>query len=255
MREKLTLAALVLAVGLSAAGCGTGANAGASARGWNREAEDRTIQYQNESRGPLTGGYYSAGEDGRVAGFDQDRDPGAQAGRDLRNAGRDLVRGAKDAELKGFDRQCAKVRLCFTDLRRTHTAELKIAERRSASLNGVSLPSAAGLIGKFRAVVFSPAFLSIVQNGPAERRRFIDAAVCQLKPAYAQKLADYSRLLRQIQPHEERFSPMDWLRGHSLTRRWQEIHLDVLDFANSLSFGLLMAIAGLCIFLIYIIAH
>ena len=90
MREKLTLAALVLAVGLSAAGCGTGAHAGASASGWDREAEDRTIQYQNESRGPLTGGYYSAGEDGRVAGFDRDRDPGAQAGRDL-------VRGAKDA--------------------------------------------------------------------------------------------------------------------------------------------------------------
>ena len=64
-----------------------------------------------------------------------------------------------------------------------------------------------------------------------------------------------SRLLRQIQPHEERFSPMDWLKGHSLTKRWQEIHLDVLDFANSLSFGLLMAITGLCIFLIYIITH
>ena len=62
-------------------------------------------------------------------------------------------------------------------------------------------------------------------------------------------------LLRQIQPHEERFSPMDWLKGHSLTKRWQEIHLDVLDFANSLSFGLLMAITGLCIFLIYIITH
>ena len=29
----------------------------------------------------------------------------------------------------------------------------------------------------------------------------------------------------------------------------------VLDFANSLSFGLLMAITGLCIFLIYIITH
>ena len=63
------------------------------------------------------------------------------------------------------------------------------------------------------------------------------------------------RALRQIGPHEERFSPMDWLKGHSLARRWQEIHLDVVDFANSLSFGLLMAITGLCIFLIYIITH
>ena len=63
------------------------------------------------------------------------------------------------------------------------------------------------------------------------------------------------RALRQIGPHEERFSPMDWLKNHPLALRWQELHLDVLDFANSLSFGLLMAITGLCIFLIYIITH
>ncbi len=62
-------------------------------------------------------------------------------------------------------------------------------------------------------------------------------------------------LLRQIQPHEERFSPIDWIRGHSLALRWQEIRLDVLDFANSLSFGLLMAIMGLCVFLFYLITH
>ena len=112
-------------------------------------------------------------------------------------SGMKSFRGARDAELKGFRSEGARVKLSFSDERREHTAEIRIAERRSASLNGVALPSAAGLIGKFRAVVFSPAFLSIVQNGPAERRRFIDAAVCQLKPVYAQTLADYSRLLRQ----------------------------------------------------------
>ena len=62
-------------------------------------------------------------------------------------------------------------------------------------------------------------------------------------------------LLRQIQPHEERFSPMDWLRGHPIAQRWQEIRMDVLDSANSLSFGLLMAILGLCVFLIYLVRN
>ncbi len=62
-------------------------------------------------------------------------------------------------------------------------------------------------------------------------------------------------LLRQIKPHEERFSPMEWLRGRSIARRWQEIRMDVLDYANSLSFGLLMAILGLCVFLVYLIRH
>ena len=43
------------------------------------------------------------------------------------------------------------------------------------------------------------------------------------------------------------------------TRRdiyWEpEYWFDVLDFANSLSFGLLMAIMGLCVFLFYLITH
>ena len=106
-------------------------------------------------------------------------------------------RGAKDAELKGFEKQAARVSLVYSDARRENTVELKIAQKRQAFLNGVGLPSPAGLIGKFRAVVFSPSFLSIVQAGPAERRRFLDAAVCQIRPAYAGKLAEYNRLLRQ----------------------------------------------------------
>ena len=83
------------------------------------------------------------------------------------------------------------------------------------------------------------------------------AAIARAIAGFAEKIVAVlnSRLLRQIQPHEERFSPMGWLRGRSLARRWQEIRMDVLDYANSLSFGLLMAILGLCIFLIYLVRH
>ena len=66
-----------------------------------------------------------------------------------------------------------------------------------AKLNGVELPSCAGLMGQCSAVVFSPTFLNIVKNGPEERRRFLDAAVCQVKPAYAPLLASYHRLVKQ----------------------------------------------------------
>ena len=48
---------------------------------------------------------------------------------------------------------------------------------------------------------------------------------------------------------------MDWLRGRPIAQRWQEIRMDVLDSANSLSFGLLMAILGLCVFLIYLVRN
>ena len=112
-------------------------------------------------------------------------------------AGLKSFRGAKDAELVGFGEPGAQVKLSYRDSRRENAVQVKIAQRRSCFLNGVALPSPAGLIGSFRAVVFSPAFLSIVQSGPEHRRRFLDAAMCQMKPACSLWLAEYNRLLRQ----------------------------------------------------------
>jgi len=102
MKRIWTLAVLVLALGLTAAGCGT-ENAGASASRWDRE--DRATQYLNEARGPLSDGLYTADEEGKVEGFRQsDARAGlTEAGRDMKNAGRDLVRGARDAAKNAGD--------------------------------------------------------------------------------------------------------------------------------------------------------
>lgn len=112
-------------------------------------------------------------------------------------SGMKSFRGAKDAELVGFDSEFARVKLRFEDADREQTAAITVTDRRRAELNGVKLPSPTGLLGKFGAVVFSPAFLSIVQSGPAERRKFMDSALCRLYPAYAPVLASYGRLLKQ----------------------------------------------------------
>lgn len=106
-------------------------------------------------------------------------------------------RGAKDAELVNFEAECAKMKLGFATSARTNKAEITVNGRRNATLNGVSLKSPSELIGKFRTVVFAPSFLSIIQDGPGERRKFTDAAVCQLKPGYAGLLAEYNRLIKQ----------------------------------------------------------
>ena len=39
--------------------------------------------------------------------------------------------------------------------------------------------------------------LSIIKDGPLERRRFIDIALSQLKPTYFYDLQQYSRILTQ----------------------------------------------------------
>ena len=51
---------------------------------------------------------------------------------------------------------------------------------RYASVNGAPPKRAAGLAGSFPAVVFDPGHLSLVKGAPEGRRRFLDAALCQL---------------------------------------------------------------------------
>ena len=106
-------------------------------------------------------------------------------------------RGAKDAELVRFGCGFGRLKMAFTAGGREQKADITVETRRKARLNGVELPSCTGLIGACSAVVFSPTFLNIVKNGPEERRRFLDAALCQVKPGYAPLLAEYNRLVRQ----------------------------------------------------------
>lgn len=112
-------------------------------------------------------------------------------------SGMKSFRGAKDAELVSHGQEFAKLELSFTNSVRENTAEITVTNRRAAVLNGVKLPGAPALIGKFSAVVFAPSFLSIIENGPSERRRFLDTAVCQLRPAMAGPVAEYGRILKQ----------------------------------------------------------
>ena len=106
-------------------------------------------------------------------------------------------RGAKDSELVQFGADVAKLGLQFDAKGREQEAAITIRQRRSVSLNGVSLPSSAKLAGTFCGVVFSPAHLSLIKDGPDGRRRFIDSAYCQLKPAYVGALTEYQKALTQ----------------------------------------------------------
>ena len=107
-------------------------------------------------------------------------------------------RGAKDNELIKFGENFAKINLDFSDNIREKKSEIIIVDKKkNASLNGVSLRSTAELIGSFYAVIFSPVHLSLIKDGPAARRKFLDTALCQLKPSYAEHLAGYKRALIQ----------------------------------------------------------
>ncbi len=106
-------------------------------------------------------------------------------------------RSTRDRELVGFNKEEAVIKTAFSTAMRNQTAQIKITDRRRAALNGVSLKSPVELMSKFPAALFVPGFMSLIQNGPSERRRFIDSAICQIKPRYAVLLTEYTKLLKQ----------------------------------------------------------
>ncbi len=107
-------------------------------------------------------------------------------------------RGAKDPDFIKFGEDIAKINLSFSDNIREKKSEIVFGnKKKNVSLNGIPLRSSAELIGSFYGVIFSPTHLSLIKDGPSERRRFLDTALCQLKPSYAEHLAGYKRALMQ----------------------------------------------------------
>ena len=113
-------------------------------------------------------------------------------------------RGAKDAELPkitgsdGKNSLSASLALDFFTEERPQKAILNIENgRRNSVINGVQKKTGSALVGKVRAVIFSPEHLLLVKEGPQRRRSFIDGALCQIKPIYAGMLSTYNRALLQ----------------------------------------------------------
>ncbi|HEV3412149.1 MAG TPA: DNA replication and repair protein RecF [Puia sp.] len=52
-------------------------------------------------------------------------------------------------------------------------------------------------IGRFPCVIIAPDDIQIITGASEERRRFLDALLSQLDPAYLQKLIDYNKILQQ----------------------------------------------------------
>ncbi len=106
-------------------------------------------------------------------------------------------RGAHDREMVQFGQEYAHLALDFFGQDRPQSAKLVLGQRRGVTLNGVSQESASKLAGTLCMVVFSPDHLSLVKDGPAQRRRLMDVAIRQLLPKYDRILSDYNRILQQ----------------------------------------------------------
>lgn len=112
-----------------------------------------------------------------------------------------LLTGARSWRTR-FDRELIRFDCPFAQIRAEVEAEdrlqrieltLRRGQRRKILKNGVN-QTAAELSGTLNAVLFSPDDLAIVREGAQSRRRFMDAALCQLRPRYGEYISRYGRL-------------------------------------------------------------
>ena len=106
-------------------------------------------------------------------------------------------RTRKNIELINKDSKISELFIQFFSNSREQDAKIIINDKKEAFLNGIKQNSPRKFLGEFQAVVFSPSVLSVIRDGPSEKRKFIDIAISLIKPNYAALLSKYNKTVIQ----------------------------------------------------------
>lgn len=104
-----------------------------------------------------------------------------------------------DEDMIRFGENCAEISLDFTDSVRSQnlTVRMMPGKRRRIEQNKVKVNRVSDIVGQFRTVLFCPEHLSLIKDGPGERRNYLDVAISQLYPVYLKSLQRYNQILKQ----------------------------------------------------------
>ena len=104
-------------------------------------------------------------------------------------------RARTDKEMIGFDAPSARMTAKAFARDRDFKVQVDLYRdrRRKMSVNGVAAKNSAALSQVYNTVFFCPEDLFLIREGAAARRKFMDMALCQLRPRYAAALAEYHR--------------------------------------------------------------
>lgn len=108
-------------------------------------------------------------------------------------------KGSKDAEMIHFEREEGHIRLILEKNGVSTRIDMHLRKNKSKGIavDGNKLKKAADLLGLCNVVLFSPEDLSIIKDGPSERRRFVDMELCQLDSFYLYNLNNYNKIVNQ----------------------------------------------------------
>ncbi len=110
-------------------------------------------------------------------------------------------RNATTSDFIRYGEKEASVSISFFSEEREQTAKMLFnkneKKKKTVFINDIKKDSPSALSGKLCMVVFSPENLTVIKEGPDERRRMIDSAISQMTPAYGGLLLSYNKTLFQ----------------------------------------------------------
>ena len=108
-------------------------------------------------------------------------------------------KGSKDKEMIRLSSEESHIRMQIEKAGIPHRIDMHLRKNKAkgVAIDGVPIKRSSELMGLLHIVFFSPEDLSMIKNGPGERRRFIDLELCQLDMSYLYHLGNYNKAVNQ----------------------------------------------------------
>ena len=106
-------------------------------------------------------------------------------------------RTKKEKELIKFGENRLLVEAQYEKKDRNGKIKIEISNKKQISVNGVKIKKLSEILGNIHIVIFTPDDINILKEGPAQRRRFLDMLIGQLRPNYVYNLNLYMKTIEQ----------------------------------------------------------
>lgn len=108
-------------------------------------------------------------------------------------------KGSKDKDMIQLNQEESHIRMFIEKNLIVHRIDMHLKKNKpkGVAIDGIPIRKSSELFGLINLVFFSPEDLSIIKNGPSDRRRFIDFELCQLDKLYLSYLTNYNKIINQ----------------------------------------------------------
>ena len=110
-------------------------------------------------------------------------------------------RATNSSEMITFGEHSAEISLDYKCDGRTRNDNINIKiytdKKKIVEKNNLRVEKMSDIVGSFRSVLFCPEHLSLIKDGPAERRNYLDIAISRISQKYIHSLQRYIYFLKQ----------------------------------------------------------